>query len=205
MHQITVMKCKIFNMICLCKYDNCHCYFVDFELISGKNKPMWIVVLLVLFLMLIFYVLFVSIVVTINTNKDQYEIQFSGLAKACVEQHNKELLRIRLEIFRMIFYFYPLKKIHVHKGREKVKKNTQKNTKRLSIRKIVSIMRTFKIERLIVDLDTGDNVVNAKLYPLFGFLNYHVGTFNINFENRNQFVLRMHNRPINIIKSFINK
>ncbi len=53
-------------------------------------------------------------------------------------------------------------------------------------------------------MDTGDVVKNAKLYPAFAFLNYHVGGFNINFQGRNQLAVRLQNRPIDIIKLFIN-
>jgi hypothetical protein len=57
---------------------------------------------------------------------------------------------------------------------------------------------------MVLDVDTGNCIQNAKLYPAFAFLNHHVGTFHINFEGRVNMVLHMQSRPINIIKSFIN-
>ena len=53
-------------------------------------------------------------------------------------------------------------------------------------------------------MDTGNCILNAKLYPLFALLNYYTGNFYINFQGRNQLVLLVKNRPIDIIKSLIN-
>jgi len=84
-----------------------------------------------------------------------------------------------------------------------IKRNGIKNIKKFGFRKISRVLRSFKIKNLIIDIDTGDWTLNAKLYPIFSFLNFTVGSFNINFEGRNRMVLHMQNRPISIIKSFI--
>ncbi|GAA4274268.1 hypothetical protein GCM10022258_35640 [Aquimarina gracilis] len=150
--------------------------------------------------------LLTPIVVTINTEKGQYEIRLQGVVKASIEEHVKEILRIKLKIFLWTFYFYPLKGIHSNTKKKKTgRKPRKKNNKRFSFRKIIAVLRSFKIKHLVLDIDTGDNVFNAKLYPLVGFLNYNTEAFNINFEDRNQLVLQMYCRPIHIIKSFINQ
>lgn len=55
-----------------------------------------------------------------------------------------------------------------------------------------------------LNIDTGDCISNAKLYPLFAFFNYKGGNFNINFEGKNRLALHIQNRPIKIIKTFFN-
>ncbi len=164
---------------------------------------MWFAVFLILFFVLVLYVLYTPIVISVDTAKDQYDVQLQGLARVSIEAHEKELLRIKLKVFLLHFYFYPLKKIGSG-TKEKAKKRNTKGRKRFSIRKMVSVLRSFKIKRVLVDIDTGDNVLNAKLYLFLGFLNYYAGTFNVNFEGRNQLVLQLHNRPIHIIRLFIN-
>ncbi len=66
------------------------------------------------------------------------------------------------------------------------------------------LLKSFRIKQFLLNVDTGNCISNAKLYPVFAFLNYRVGGFNINFQGRNQLVLHIQNRPIHIIRSFIN-
>ncbi|GAA4279299.1 hypothetical protein GCM10022259_40240 [Aquimarina mytili] len=163
--------------------------------------------------------LFAKIEVYIDTTQGQYELRLQGIAKVIVEGHQDELIRIRLKTLLLNFYFYPLRKTlrraqgdNLQQARtnkkEEVKKAKKKprrkKSKRFSFRKIIKALRTFKVKKMILDIDTGDDIQNAKLYPLFGFMNQYIGRFNINYEGRNQLVVQIYNRPIYIIKSFIN-
>ena len=74
----------------------------------------------------------------------------------------------------------------------------------MSFKKMLRLTRTFKVKTFMLNIDSGDAITNAKLYPIFSLLNYRGGNFNINFEGRNQLILQLQNRPIDLIKSFIN-
>ena len=152
----------------------------------------------------IMYLLFMELILYIDTGTNEYYIQAKGLMKAKIEPHKEELLRIRIQTLFMNFYFYPLKKIGASKKPRATKKLRVKSKSRIGFRKGLQILRTFRVERLLLDFDAGNCIVNAKLYPLFAFLNHNIGDFRINFEGRNQFILQMQNRPIRIIKSIIN-
>ncbi|MDH5413637.1 MAG: hypothetical protein OEW87_05830 [Flavobacteriaceae bacterium] len=164
---------------------------------------MFLSIFLVILLLLILYLLWMPMVLFIDTDTQQYYMQFKGLAKASIEGHKEEVLRIHLKVVFFHFYFYPLKEIGNPK-KKKIEKNSKKSSKRIGMRKGLSLLRSFKVKRLLLDIDTGDCVKNAQLYPYFAFLNYKLGTFHINFEGRNRMALYMQNRPINIIRSFIN-
>ena len=171
---------------------------------------MWLAVFLILFFALILYLLLIPIVLCINTAQNEYYVQLQGIAKASIEEHEDEVLRIRLRVLLMNFYFYPLRKIGTlswkkeDKKKLKTKKSKSTSKRGFNIRKIVPLLKSFTVKRLWMDIDTGDNVLNAKLYPYLGFMNYYVGSFNINFEGKNELELQLQNRPINIIKSYIN-
>lgn len=165
---------------------------------------MFLSIILVILLLLILYLLWMPVVLFIDTDSQQYYLQFKGLAKASIEGHEEEVLRIHLKIVFFHFYFYPLKEIGKPKKKKIQKKNSKKSSKHIGIRKGLSLLRSFKVKRLLLDIDTGDCVKNAQLYPYFAFLNYRIGTFHINFEGRNRMALCIQNRPINIIRSFIN-
>ena len=164
---------------------------------------LWTVFGILLFLFIL-YLLFVPLDIVINITKNQYFVRIRGLAKAAVEGHDKEFLRIKLNTLFTRFYFYPLRK----KKKEQKKKIETKSRKRRNFKsnfkRGLQVIKAFEVKKLILDVDTGNCIQNAKLYPAFAFLNHHLGTFHINFEGRVNMVLHMQSRPINIIKSFIN-
>ncbi len=159
---------------------------------------------LALFLLLVVYLLLVPIILVINTNSNEYYLQIKGLAKASVESDVKKVIKIKLKLFFFNYYFYPL--MYKASGEKKKLENNKKKKRKRNIefKTMLRLLKSFKVQKLLVDIDTGDCILNAKLYPVFGFLNYHVGNFKVNFEGRNQLVFQIQNRPLNIIKSFIN-
>ena len=96
---------------------------------------MVLAVFLILFLSLLFYILLTPIDLFIDTNSNQYYIQLRGLAKASVEQHKADFLRIKLHVFFMNFYFYPLTYIGLTKKKKKIKKKQLKKKEKLALEK----------------------------------------------------------------------
>ncbi|HSQ47142.1 MAG TPA: hypothetical protein VLM44_09515 [Lutibacter sp.] len=160
----------------------------------------------ILFLLLLFYLSMMPIVLFIDTKTNQYYLQVKGLVKASIESHDEELFRIRLQLFFLSFYFYPLRNIGIGNKKKLLKsiENKKKIGKGINFKKGLRMLKSFKVKRFLFDIDTGDCILNAKLYPLFAMLNYHVGGFSVNFEGRNRVELHIYSRPIYLIKSFIN-
>ncbi|MBT8185867.1 MAG: hypothetical protein KJN76_13560 [Eudoraea sp.] len=165
---------------------------------------MFVTVVFILLLLLILYVLFVPINLFIDTSSNQYYVQITGLAKVHLEGHKEEVIRIKLKTLFMKFYFYPLKKLGTSKKKKQKKEAVKKKSTRFGFKKVLRLLRSFKVKRFLLDVDTGDCISNARLYPVFAFLNYYVGAFHVNFQGRNRLAVHLQNRPINIIKSFIN-
>jgi hypothetical protein len=163
-----------------------------------------LVILLTFFILLIIYLLWVPIILFIDTHTNEYYVQLRGLAKARIVADKKEVLKVKMKVLFLSFKFYPFRRKKSSAKSKKIKKyNTNKSSKSIQIKKYIRMLRTFKIKRLFINIDTGNCISNAKLFPLFAFLNQTKGNFKVNFEGRNQMVLHMQNRPINIIKSFI--
>lgn len=170
---------------------------------------MTLAIIFLVFGILVVYLLLMPIILSIDTEKNEYFIQLKGLVKAYLEPHQEEIIRIKLNIFFMTFYFFPIDQYYKRKRTKKLKqkspkpkKNKTKNS--FSLDKGIKILKTIKVKRFAIDLDTGDVVQNAKLYPAFALLNYYKGGFNINFEGRNKLVVHLQDRPIDILKVFIN-
>ena len=160
------------------------------------------VILIVLFFSIIIYLLFARIILFIDTSTNQYYLKLQGICKINVFRDETEILKLQLHLLFFYFNFYPLN------SSKKKKRNPGKKKKKsrfyLTYKQAYYLIKSFKVKHFYLDLDTGDCITNAKLYPIFSLLNYRAGYFSINFNDRNKLVLNIQNRPIYIIKSFIN-
>jgi len=164
----------------------------------------YLIIFFSLLILVVIYLLLIPIILFIDTRTNQYYIQLKGLIKADLQADKDELVKIKLKVFFLNFKFYPLRRKKIATKSKKIKKyNTKNSSKSVKLRNFIRMLRTFKIKRFLINIDTGDCIHNAKLFPLFTFLNRTKVNFKVNFEGRNQMVLHMQNRPINIIKSFI--
>ena len=82
--------------------------------------------------------------------------------------------------------------------------DVKKVNKKMSLETGYKLIKSFKIKQLLLDIDTGNCITNSKWYPVFYLLNNNLGGFNINFKGKNEMVLCLRNRPIYILKAFIN-
>ncbi|SNR72077.1 hypothetical protein SAMN06265371_1104 [Lutibacter agarilyticus] len=156
---------------------------------------------ILVFLLVVLYVLLMPIILFIDTDTNEYYVQVKGLAKASLEPIKIELLRVKLNVLFMTFYFYPLK----YKWSKRNKKEQKSfNKQPVKFKKIVRILKSFKVKKMLLKIDTGDPILNVKLYAIFSLLNYSAGNFSVNFKNKNQLALHIENRPIDMIRSFIN-
>ena len=162
-------------------------------------------VIIALVVLLIGFLLWTPIIIRIDTETSDYYVQWRGLAKARIEGDEQEIIRIKLNVLFLNFNFFPLKRL----GKKKKKKeySEEKKKKKFNPKNghiALNVMRSFEIKKFLLHLDTGDYVLNAKLYPVFFFLDRFYGDFAINFNNKNRLALHVQNRPIFILKSFIN-
>lgn len=165
---------------------------------------MYLGIFLVLFLLLVVYLLVAPIVIYLDTTANTYYLKLTHFFKISLESDKVAVLKIKMQLFFFKFYYYPFR-IKPKKESTKPSKIRDKKTKRsIGINKGLKILKTFKVKKLLVNIDTGDCILNAKLYPVFAVLNYNFGSFKINFAGKNQMVLCIQNRPFNIIKTFIN-
>tara|TARA_R110000772_G_C13190678_1_gene429019 strand:+ start:64 stop:558 length:495 start_codon:yes stop_codon:yes gene_type:complete len=162
---------------------------------------LWVILILLL-LSIVIYLLFARISLLIDTSTNRYLLKLQGICSVHAERDETEILKLRLQVFFMHFNFYPL----APDKKKKIKPAKKKKKSRFSFtfQQGWRFLKSFQIKRFYLDLDTGDCITNAKLYPIFSMVNYKGGNFNINFRGRNKLVLDIQNRPIYIIKSFIN-
>jgi hypothetical protein len=137
----------------------------------------------------------------IDTDKNTYYLQLKGLAKANLFTDEAEIIIVELKVLCFSFNIYPFRQ---EKTSIKIKKQKKTRTKHIGFKRILRLIKTFRVKKFYMDIDTGNYITNAKLYPLFALLNHKYGGFRVNFKNRNSMLLSVENRPIRIIKAFIN-
>ncbi|WP_157663290.1 hypothetical protein [Polaribacter sp. SA4-12] len=166
---------------------------------------MFLTVVLLLFFALVLYLLFMPMQLFIDTSTQQYYAEIKGLTKVSIEPHKEDVLRIKLRVIFFTFYVYPFKSKPIKKKGVVVKEKAKKKPNKVAFRKVLKLLQTFTIKQFRLQLDTGDCILNAKLYPVVAFLNFYTkGNANINFQNINALTLEIENRPYDIIKLFIN-
>ncbi len=164
---------------------------------------LWIV-LGILFILLVLYVLFLPLDLVINTIQNQYYIRAGAIARARFAIDENYLFRIELRTLGIPYSIYPLRKKKRIKKDSKPKKKRTRHFKWSYINTLIRLIKSFELKRFTLYLDTGNCITNAKLYPVFAYLNFRGGDLQVNFKGENQLHLHLQNRPIRIVKSFIN-
>ncbi len=176
--------------------------YLDFGHFLCIKKLMILSAVILLVVLLVLWLLLIPIQVFIDTDSNKYFARLRGLAKASFEPDEKELLRVRLKVLFYERCFYPLTKSIDQKKQSE--KNKAKRKRKVSFKKMLQLLKSFEVKQFDLDIDTGDYVANAKIYPVFVLLNQFVASFHINFEDRNRLVLDIRNRPYRMLKSLFN-
>ena len=165
------------------------------------KKMIWLLAIVGVLILVLTMLLFIPIRLYVNTKANQYFASFGNLIKAFLEGDTKEILRFRIRVVGFEFILYPLKmKKKPKKKAEPFKKTTGKRPKP---RQLFRVLKAFELKKFELNVDTGDYVTNAKLYPIFGFVNHHFARCQINFKGINYLVFDIRSRPLTLLKSFI--
>ena len=158
--------------------------------------------ILIVLLILLMYLLWMPILILIDTRNKLYSVQIHRIARIFLVLDELEILEIRVQVFRMNFRFFPLKMRS--KSKKEIKKKKSSKKKRFNAKTGLQIIRSFRIRTFRMEVDSGDFVLNAKLYSLYGLVESRTRNVQINFQNRNSLLLILENRPLYILKSIIN-
>ena len=158
---------------------------------------MIISVIFILAILLLLYLFFVPIDILIDSHNNQYWIKLRGLAKVTFEPHDQHIIRGKLTIFFRRFYFFPMSFNKPSKKNQVPNKRTYK----IPIRKLYKLIKTFKVQKITMNVDSGDFIMNAYWVPFFAFLNHRYGGFNINNLGVNKIIVKLQNRPIYLIRT----
>lgn len=159
--------------------------------------------LLLLILALLVFLLVTPLSLRIDTWRQQYYVQVRGLVRCQLVWKEGPLLEMRVPFYR--FSIDPLKLAAKKKKpeRKKEKCQTRKGSSTLSFHKVMRILKSFRVREFRLDIDTADVMWNARLYPLFFYLNSNRRHTQINYRGENGLVLHLEIRAIRVLRAFV--
>ena len=128
--------------------------------------------LLILFILFLLWVLLGPIILSVNTDRNRYELMLPGVVKASIDS-SEDWFLIRGWIFFIPFKINPFSltgKKRDKKGKT-VRKKKKSKMKLGNIRMFKDALGAFRIRNLSMDIDTGDFMMNAWLIPAFSAVN----------------------------------
>lgn len=171
---------------------------IFFVPVLGDLCKVWI--MLVIFLVLIpGWLLFSPLELQIDTKTPHASFRWINIGKAMISyERDRWWVSIRIlffykrwELEKLIF-----RKRKKRKTGKRIKKETTRRTDWL--RKIVNIIKSFKVVKWQVAIDTGDTTENAWLYPL-NFLPDTRKHCYINFSDENYLMIKIRNAPWKVV------
>lgn len=163
---------------------------------------MWWLIVPGSFLILIFaYLLFAPFFLEVDSGSGLYLVRFHRLFSARLSfKENSVFADLRIAWWKKQIDLLETKS---SEKQTEVKKD-KKEARRISFRKMLGIIRSFRIKKLFVDWDTGDIPLNGLLFPFFLLLSAKSGKhININFKGENKLILKLENNLARIIWAFI--
>ena len=165
----------------------------------------WIILISVITATLLWIVLG-PVIIFLDTQENRYYLNLPGIFKAAVVPAG-ELFHIRGWIFFIPFRFDPFsgkKRRRKKKIRESGEPRRKKRSMKLSqgIKMGRAVMRSFRIRRLGLNIDTDDFMLNAQLVPVFSAINSQNIRMEVNFEGNASLLLDLRTRLGSLLWAF---
>ncbi len=163
----------------------------------------WIVII-AFFIGLLIWILFGPVILFLDTETNRYHLFLPGIFKAAVVPA-EGLFRIRVWIFFIPFAFNPFaigrRKNRIKDERPEGRKGLKRRSNNIQV--LMEAIRSFRIRKLHLDLDTDDFILNAWLVPVFSVVNTGNIRLGVNFEGNVSMVLDLRTRLGSLLWIFI--
>jgi hypothetical protein len=151
---------------------------------------------------IIIWLMLAPVIVEVDSRVPFVSFRWLSIGSARLFFEDEWKLKWRILIFRQTHSLSKMgsKKKIVHKSE---KKKTVKKVRFSKIfKKFRRVLRTFRVRYWQLAVDTGDDTLNARLYPL-NYLPHCQGHLLVNFGDENYIKFRISNRPIRILWAWI--
>jgi hypothetical protein len=162
----------------------------------------WLIIILLFIGILLGWLLFSLLKLEVDTRIPNAELRWIGVGSVRIWYEDEWWLSIRLFFYRKTIRFTQIN-TRSEKLNSTAKTEQRKKLKiKRRLKKIIRVIKTFRVIEWQIAIDTGDHTRNAQLYPL-NFLSRALGHLSINFRDENFLVLKISNRPWKILYAFL--
>lgn len=144
----------------------------------------WLI-LIALFVLLLLWILVAPVIIFLDTDHNQYLLTLPGIFKAMLVP-SEHFFTIEGRIFLFPFTYNPfLRQPDKKKNKKSAEKSIEKrNSKQISglFKMAIQVLRSFRIRKLELNIDTDDFTLNAWLIPVFSTLNSENIQMRVNFK-----------------------
>lgn len=145
----------------------------------------------------------------IHTGESRYEAGMRSLFKGRFVEGDYGLPEIRVSI---LFYSFNVPIIRFGSEKKKAGKSKKKKSKksrfnlktlRLILKIVWKVMNSFKLKQFRLNVDTGNVVTNAYLFPVFALFGGSKYQLSVNYASKNEFIIHYENNLLTILSHII--
>lgn len=167
----------------------------------------WLLLIPGLLLLLIVYMLFVPLVIEVNSIEETFSIRLHSLAKGGIGLE-EDFITLYWSVpfysgkFRLFEKRFPSSE---KKDKDRpVKKTATRKKRKVPLRKMLAVLKSFRVRFFYMTIDTGDNMTNGILYPAVFMLSQKSGLdISINFSKENELIFIIKNNMARMLWAFI--
>ncbi len=164
------------------------------------------VIIILCLLLLITWILFAPLVLTLDSSTGVYNLRWKGIAKAeIIPLPDDILIQFRVGFWQK--QFYPLHyqpKTHKKDKKKAEKPKSQKSKPfRKTFRKIKRVFQSFEVQTFRLNMDTNDYIYNSYLWPICYFLSQEQRQLTINYNGEFELLFIVKNRLFNILFAYL--
>jgi hypothetical protein len=161
----------------------------------------WMILIAFLVLILL-WILLAPVIILLDSRRNLYRVFLPGiLGVALVPGDTLFFLRIR--VFFIPFRIDPFKKRKEKEGKKEAHK--LKWSFSGGMKRALALLRTIRIRRFILDIDTDDFALNAQLVPVFSAINESAGNLDlgVNFKGQASLLLDARTRLGTVLWAYL--
>lgn len=165
----------------------------------------WLLMIGALVVLVILYLMTAPVVFEVDSERDLYRVRFHRIASAGMRMTGSSLF-VDINVFgwkKPIDLFQPGTRTDktLNAQRQRVRKNVRR---RIPFRKVLAIIRSFKINKCRVIIDTGDMPVNGMLFPVCYWVSKASGRkVEVSFTGENVILLEIQNSMARMLSAYV--
>ena len=163
----------------------------------------WLII--IFFLLLFSYFLFAPFILEINSDKGIFSLRSHYIASADLALYRDAFfLNVKIAWWRKQFNL--LEPNIKDPETSPAKKHRQKSSKKIPFKKILNLIKSFRVRKFLISLDTDNMQWNGIMYPIFLLAEHYSGRqIEINFTGENIVIMKIENNIARILWAYIKK